>query len=110
MLAEAGDAAPASGTRCRHIVSVRKRRARLGAGDPATLARPLNILEAEVVRAGLTEIAIPDLPDVAELMHALWQAAVAAQLDDGIRLIQAADASIAAAETEVAAQIGRLDK
>ncbi|HDR9283256.1 DNA-binding protein [Burkholderia vietnamiensis] len=100
MLAEAGEAAPASGTRFRQIVSVRKLRARLGAGDPATLARALNAIEAEVVRAGLTEIAIPDLPpDIAELMRALWQAAVAAQLDDVIRLKQAADASVAAADT-----------
>ncbi|TES61940.1 transcriptional regulator [Burkholderia cepacia] len=100
MLAEAGDAAPASGIRFRQIVSVRKLRARLGAGDPATLARALNAIEAEVVRAGLTEIAIPDLPpDIAELMRALWQAAVAAQLDDVIRLKQAADASVAAADT-----------
>ncbi|WP_175924574.1 DNA-binding protein [Burkholderia latens] len=99
MLAEAGDAAPASGTRFRQIVSVRKLRARLGAGDPATLARALNAIEAEVVRAGLAEVAIPDLPpDIAELMRALWQAAVAVQLDDVARLKQAADASVAAAD------------
>ncbi|WP_288830875.1 DNA-binding protein [uncultured Paraburkholderia sp.] len=83
MLAEAGDAAPASGTRFRQIVSVRKLRARLGAGDLATLARVLNAIETEVVRVGLADIAIPDLPsDVADLMRALWQAAVAVQLDD----------------------------
>lgn len=99
MLAEAGDAAPASGTRFRQIVSVRKLRARLGAGDPATLARALNAIEAEVVRAGLAEVAIPDLPaDIADLMRALWQAAVAVQLDDVVRLKQAADANVAAAE------------
>ncbi|KVK98259.1 DNA-binding protein [Burkholderia cepacia] len=99
MLAEAGDAAPASGTRFRKIVSVRKLRARLGAGDPATLARALNAIEAEVVRAGLAEVAIPDLPpDIADLMRALWQAAVAVQLDDVVRLKQAADANVVAAE------------
>jgi len=99
MLAEAGDAAPASGIRFRQIVSVRKLRARLGAGDPATLARALNAIEAEVVRAGLADVAIPDLPpDIADLMRALWQAAVAAQLDDVIRLKQAADASVATAD------------
>ncbi|UMY33479.1 DNA-binding protein [Burkholderia contaminans] len=99
MLAEAGDATPASGTRFRQIVSVRKLRARLGAGDPATLARALNTIEAEVVRAGLAEIAIPDLPsDIADLMRTLWQAAVAVQLDDVVRLRQAADASVAATE------------
>ncbi|HDR9757817.1 TPA: DNA-binding protein [Burkholderia cepacia ATCC 25416] len=99
MLVEAGDTTPASGTRFRQIVSVRKLRARLGAGDPATLARALNAIETEVVRAGLAEVAIPDLPpDIADLMRALWQAAVAVQLDDVVRLKQAADASIAAAE------------
>lgn len=35
MLAEAGDAAPVTGARFRQVVSVRKLRARLGAGDPA---------------------------------------------------------------------------
>ncbi|KUZ71676.1 DNA-binding protein [Burkholderia ubonensis] len=99
MLAEAGDAAPASGTRFRQIVSVRKLRARLGAGDPATLARALNAIEAEVVRAGLAEVAIPDLPtDIADLMRALWQAAVAVQIDDVVRLKQAATANVTAAE------------
>ncbi|WP_322028047.1 DNA-binding protein [Burkholderia sp. BCC1977] len=99
MLAEAGDGAPASGTRFRQIVSVRKLRERLGAGDPATLARALNAIEAEVVRAGLAEVAIPDLPtDIADLMRALWQAAVAVQLDDVVRLKQAADANVVAAE------------
>ncbi|KVC15868.1 transcriptional regulator [Burkholderia diffusa] len=99
MLAEGGDAAPATGARFRQIVSVRKLRARLGAGDPATLARALNTIEAEVVRAGLAEIAIPDIPpDIADLMRTLWQAAVAVQIDDVARLKQAADDSVAAAE------------
>ena len=56
MLAEAGDAEPPTGERFRKIVSVRKLRARLGAGDPATLSRELNAIEADVVRAGLTDI------------------------------------------------------
>jgi hypothetical protein len=67
MLAEAGmdnDHQPPSGERFRHVVSVRKLRARLGAGDPATLARILNTIEAEVVRAGLAGVAIPGLPDM----------------------------------------------
>ncbi|CAB3724014.1 hypothetical protein LMG22037_05014 [Paraburkholderia phenoliruptrix] len=42
MLADAGDGQPPTGERFRKIVSVRKLRARLGAGDPATLARALN--------------------------------------------------------------------
>ncbi|MGX7002337.1 hypothetical protein [Caballeronia sp. KNU42] len=64
MLAEAGmdnDHQPPSGERFRHVVSVRKLRARLGAGDPATLARILNTIETEVVRAGLAGVAIPGL-------------------------------------------------
>jgi predicted nuclease with TOPRIM domain len=101
MLAEAGDAQPPSGERFRHVVSVRKLRARLGAGDPATLARILNTIETEVVRAGLSEVAIQGLPDtIAEQMRALWQAAVAVQLDDVARLrneaTHAAEASNAA--------------
>jgi len=104
MLAEAGmdnDHQPPSGERFRRVVSVRKLRARLGAGDPATLARILNAIEAEVVRAGLAGVAIPGLPDtIAEQMRTLWQAAVAVQLDDVASLrkeaTQAAQASDAA--------------
>ena len=99
MLAEAGDATPASGARFRQLVSVRKLRARLGAGDPATLARALNVIEAEVVRAGLAEIAIPGIPpDIAEQMHALWQAAVTVQLDDVVRLKAEAQQAVAVAD------------
>lgn len=104
MLAEAGmdhDHQPPSGERFRHVVSVRKLRARLGAGDPATLARILNTIETEVVRAGLAGVAIPGLPDtIAEQMRTLWHAAVAVQLDDVARLREeathAAEASNAA--------------
>lgn len=87
MLAEAGDARPSSSARFRHVVSVRKLRARLGAGDPGTLSRALNAIEAEVVCAGLTEVAIPDLPPaIAGHMRALWQEAVGVQIDDVVRL------------------------
>ncbi|NVI04478.1 DNA-binding protein [Paraburkholderia youngii] len=87
MLAEAGDPAPASDARFRRIVSVRKLRARLGAGDPATLSRHLNAIEAELVRAGLTGFAVPDVPPaIAAQMRALWEAAVATQLGDVVRL------------------------
>lgn len=104
MLAEAGmdaERLPPSGARFRQVVSVRRLRARLGAGDPATLSRALNDIEADVVRAGLADVAIPELPDtIAEQMRALWQAAVAVQLDDVVRLraeaAQAAEASDAA--------------
>ncbi|WP_211616752.1 DNA-binding protein [Paraburkholderia haematera] len=101
MLAEADmdpGHAPPTPERFRKVVSVRKLRARLGAGDPATLSRMLNTIEADVVRAGLAQVAIPGLPDtIAEQMRALWQAAVAVQLDDVARLrdeaTQAAEAS-----------------
>ncbi|TCK84019.1 DNA-binding protein [Paraburkholderia sp. BL9I2N2] len=99
MLAEAGDATPATGARFRQLVSVRKLRARLGAGDPATLARALNAIEAEVVRSGLAEIAMPGIPpDIAEQMRALWQAAVTVQLDDVVRLKAEAQQAIAVAD------------
>jgi len=99
MLAEAGDGQPPTGERFRKIVSVRKLRARLGAGDPATLARALNAIEVEVVRAGLAEIAMPGIPvDIAEQMRALWQAAVAVKLDDVVRLKADAQQAIAAAD------------
>ncbi|BCQ58022.1 DNA-binding protein [Burkholderia gladioli] len=99
MLAEQGDAEPPTGERFRKIVSVRKLRARLGAGDPATLSRALNTIEAEVVRAGLADIAMPGIPvEIAEQMRALWQAAVAVQLDDVVRLKADAQQAIAAAD------------
>ncbi|MEX3894022.1 DNA-binding protein [Paraburkholderia sp. BR10954] len=99
MLAEAGDPEPPSGARFRQVVSVRKLRARLGAGDPTTLSRMLNGIEAEVVRAGLTGVAIPGLPDpIAEQMRALWQAAVTVQLTEVVALKNdAAEAKEAAA-------------
>jgi predicted nuclease with TOPRIM domain len=100
MLVEAGDGQPPTGERFRKIVSVRKLRARLGAGDPATLARALTAIETEVVRAGLADIAMPGIPvEIAEQMRALWQAAVAVQLDDVVRLRAEAQQAIAAADT-----------
>ncbi|WP_454740808.1 DNA-binding protein [Cupriavidus ulmosensis] len=99
MLTEAGDAAPPTVARFRRAVSVRKLRARLGGGDPATLSRTLNAIEAEVVRAGLAEVAIPDLPpEIADQMRALWQAAVAVQLDDVVHLRREAQAAVEAAQ------------
>lgn len=101
MLAEAGefpDRQPPTGGRFRQVVSVRKLRARLGAGDPATLSRILNTVEAEVVRAGLADVAMPGLPDtIAAQMRALWQSAVSVQLDEVMRLkadaVQATEAA-----------------
>jgi hypothetical protein len=99
ILAEAGDAELPTGERFRKIVSVRKLRARLGAGDPAMLARTLSAIEAEVVRAGPADIAMPGTPvEIAEQMRALWQAAVAVQLDDVVCLKADAQQAIAAAD------------
>ncbi|WP_322034023.1 DNA-binding protein [Paraburkholderia sp. J76] len=98
MLAEAGDPAPASDTRFRRIVSVRKLRARLGAGDPATLSRHLNAIEAEIVQAGLAGFAVPGVPpEIAEQMRALWEAAVATQLGGIVRLRRETEAMVEAA-------------
>ncbi|WP_414224279.1 hypothetical protein [Cupriavidus necator] len=45
---------------------------------------PAHAIEAEVVRAGLAELALPEiLVEIAEQMRALWQTAVAAQLAAG---------------------------
>ncbi|MEM5341471.1 DNA-binding protein [Paraburkholderia azotifigens] len=104
MLAEVGDAdaaapvTPVTRERFRRAVSVRRLRARLGAGDPAVLSRALNAIEAELVQAGLTAVALPGLPDaIAEQMRALWAAAVSVQLDDVVRLkAEARDAMEAA--------------
>ncbi|MCX4177841.1 MULTISPECIES: DNA-binding protein [Paraburkholderia] len=104
MLAEAdvnSDHPPPTPERFRKVISVRKLRARLGAGDPAMLSRALNTIEVEVVRAGLAQVAIPGLPDpIAEQMRTLWHAAVTVQLDEVARLreeaTQAAEASDAA--------------
>ena len=99
MLAEAGDPAPASDARFRRIVSVRKLRARLGAGDPATLSRHLNAIEAELVQAGLAGFAVPDVPpEIATQMRALWEAAVATQLADVVQLRQQAETVKATAD------------
>lgn len=99
MLAEGGDAVPMTSERFRQLVSVRKLRARLGAGNATTLARALNMIEAEVVRAGHADIAMPGIPpDIAKQMQALWHAAVTVQLDDLVRLKAAAQVAIAAAD------------
>ncbi|QGZ56372.1 DNA-binding protein [Paraburkholderia acidiphila] len=99
MLAEAGDPAPASDARFRKIISVRKLRARLGAGDPAMLSRHLNAIEAELVQAGVTGFAVPDLPpEIAQQMRTLWEAAVATQLDGVVRLRREAEATAHASE------------
>ncbi|EEF26803.1 conserved hypothetical protein [Ricinus communis] len=107
MLAEGSEAHPSAGAiapvtreRFRRAVSVRRLRARLGAGDPAVLSRALNAIEAELVQAGLTQVALPGLPEaIAEQMHALWAAAVSVQLDDVVRLKTEARDAMDGAET-----------
>jgi hypothetical protein len=87
LLVEAGTAEPPSAQSFRRAVSVRKVRARLGGGNPATIGREINAVEAELVRHGLDTVTIPELPaDIAALMTQLWQAAVGAQLDAVMRL------------------------
>jgi len=96
----AGPASPVTRERFRRAVSVRRLRARLGAGDPAVLSRALNAIEAELVQAGLAQVALPGLPDaIAEQMRALWAAAVSVQLDDVVRLRQHAQQVAAEAHT-----------
>jgi len=104
MLAEAeldAEHAPPTPERFRKVISVRKLRARLGAGDPAMLSRALNAIETEVVRAGLAQVVIPGLPDtIAEQMRTLWHAAVSVQLDEVVKL--KADATDAAEASNAA--------
>lgn len=107
MLAEAevnSEHLPPTPERFRKVVSVRKLRARLGAGDPTMLSRALNTIEAEVVSAGLAQAAIPGLPDtIAEQMRALWQAAVSFQLDEVVQM------KVVAAQAAEAAGVARRD-
>jgi hypothetical protein len=52
------------------------------------------------LRTGLADVAIPDIPiKIAEQMRALWQAAVAVQLNDVVRLKTDAQQAIAAADS-----------
>lgn len=99
MLAEAHETQPTNRERFRRIVSVRKLRDRLGAGDPATLGRAINAIESELVRAGLADIALPDIPaEIAEQMRQLWHAAVSVQLDEVVRLKGEAERSVSEAQ------------
>lgn len=52
-----------------------------------------------MVRAGLADLALPDIPlEIAEAMRALWQAAVAVQLDDVVRQKREAQQAVDAAQ------------
>ena len=87
LLTEAGVGQAPSAQAFRRAVSVRKVRERLGGGNPATIGRAINAVEAELVQAGVERIGLPELPaDIAELMQQLWRAAVGVQLDDIDRL------------------------
>lgn len=87
LLLEAGIGESPSEQGFRRAVSVRKVRARLGGGNPSTIGREIHAVEAELVRSGMSKLALPELPpDIADLMAKLWQAAVAVQLDDVLAL------------------------
>ena len=107
LLAEAGAGESPSAQSFRRAVSVRKVRERLGGGNPATIGRAINAMEAERVRHGLETVAMPALPgDIAELMTQLWQAAVGVQLEDVLRLkAEANDVADAAREALAEAQL-----
>ena len=56
-------------------------------GQSSTIGREIHAVEAELVRSGMSRLAIPEVPhDIADLMAQLWQAAVAVQLDDVLAL------------------------
>lgn len=101
LLSEAGIGASPSRQSFRRAVSVRKVRERLGGGNPATLGREINQIEAELAH-GVDAIPIPDLPaDIAALMTQLWQAAVGTQLDELQQLRIQAQAVATAAQDEL---------
>jgi chromosome segregation ATPase len=110
MLAEAHESQPATRERFRRVVSVRKLRERLGAGDPATLGRAINAVESELVQAGLADMALPELPaEIADQMRQLWQAAVSVQLDDVMRLKTDAREAVDAAQGSLVESTLRVD-
>lgn len=93
LLLESGVGESPSEHSFRRAVSVRKVRARLGGGNPSTIGREIHAVEAELVRAGMSKLVIPDLPpDIGDLMAQLWQAAVAVQLDEVLALKSQAQA------------------
>lgn len=103
LLAEAGVGESPSAQSFRRAVSVRRVRERLGGGNPATIGRAINALEAELVRSGVAQATLPELPpDIAELMQQLWRAAVGVQLDDLVSLRQEAQAVADGAREQLA--------
>jgi chromosome segregation ATPase len=82
----------------------------LGGGDPATLGRAINVIESEVVAAGLANVTIPDIPaEIAEHMRHLWQAAVSVKLDDVVKLKAEAKQTAEAALSALAESNLRVD-
>jgi chromosome segregation ATPase len=99
MLAEGAQGAPVTSALFRRVLSARKLRERLGGGDLSTLARILKAFEAEATRDAATRNTIPDLPEnVANLMRAVWQAALDAQAGAIEHITQEAARSVATAE------------
>lgn len=93
LLQEAGVDQSPSEQSFRRAVSVRKVRAHLGGGNPSTIGREINAVEAEMVRGGVSTLALPEVPaDIATLMTQLWQAAVGVQLDEVLTLKSQAQA------------------
>ncbi|MBB5501649.1 DNA-binding protein [Paraburkholderia sp. MM5384-R2] len=99
MLAEAGDPTLASDAPFPEDRLVAQASGHVSApAPPATLSRHLNAIEAEVVHAGLTGFALPDVPpEIAAQMPVSWEAAVATQLDSTVRLCREAEALVGAA-------------
>jgi chromosome segregation ATPase len=102
LLTQAGLGQAPSAQSFRRAVSVRKVREQLGGGNPATIGRAINTLEAQLVQSGLERLSLPELPtDIAELMQQLWRAAVGVQLDSITQLRQQAEAVADAARSQL---------
>ncbi|TGP39701.1 DNA-binding protein [bacterium M00.F.Ca.ET.228.01.1.1] len=100
MLAENCHGAPVSPALFRRVLSARRLRQRMGGGgDLATFSRILKAVEAEVTRDSASRDTIPDLPEpVANLMRAVWRAALDAQTGDIARNRTEAQQAVADAE------------
>jgi len=99
MLAENSHGAPISPTLFRRVLSARKLRERMGGGDLSTFSRILKALEEEVTRDAAARDTIPDLPEnVANLMRAVWRAALDAQTGEIGRIRTEATHAVADAE------------
>ncbi|MFM0501545.1 DNA-binding protein [Paraburkholderia caffeinilytica] len=100
MLAENSHGAPVSPALFRRVLSARRLRERMGGGgDLGTFSRILNSVEAEVTREAAARDTIPDLPEnVANLMRAVWRAAIDAQTGEIGRIRKEAEHAVAGAE------------